>query len=149
MGETAEHQKPECLGEAVGLLSPIAGREPFGLAMIEAMACGTPVLAMGNGSVPEVVDEGVTGFIVADEAGAAAAARRLHLLDRERIRKVFEKRFTARRMAEDYVALYRCLVPGREAVRVLACGGSAMFDRIEGGSACAAGCRPEGVAAGA
>jgi len=98
------------------LLFPIAWREPFGLAMIEAMACGTPVLAMGNGSVPEVGDEGVTGFIVAAEAAAAAAARRLHMLDRERIRKVFEKRFTARRMAEDYVSLYRRLIVGGEAM---------------------------------
>src|SRR5258708_34724564 len=130
MGETAEHQKPECLGEAVGLLSPIAGREPFGLAMIEAMACGTPVLAMGNGSVPEVVDEGVTGFIVADEAAAAAAARRLHLLDRERIRKVFEERFTPQRMAEDYVALYRCLIAGREPGRDVIWGGSPRVYRI-------------------
>src|SRR5437016_5618429 len=103
IGEIAEHQKAEFLGNAVGLVFPINWREPFGLAMIEAMACGTPVLAMGNGSVPEVVDEGVTGFIVADEAAAAAAARRLPMLDRGRIRKVFEQRFTARRMAEDYV----------------------------------------------
>jgi glycosyltransferase involved in cell wall biosynthesis len=74
---------------------------------------------MGNGSVPEVVDEGVTGFIVADEAAGAAAARRLHLLDRERIRKVFEERFTAQRMAEDYVALYRCLIADRGTVRAV------------------------------
>ena len=72
---------------------------------------------MGNGSVPEVVDDGVTGFIVADEAAGATAAQRLHLLDRERIRKVFEERFTAQRMAEDYLALYRCLIAGRETVR--------------------------------
>src|ERR1700736_2057076 len=111
--EIAEHQKAEFLGEATGLLFPITWREPFGLAMIEAMACGTPVLAMGNGSVPEVVDEGVTGFIVADEAAAATAAGRLNALDRERIRRVFEERFTARRMAEDYVSLYRCLIAGR------------------------------------
>jgi len=117
IGEIAEHQKAEFLGEATGLLFPITWREPFGLAMIEAMACGTPVLAMGNGSVPEVVDEGVTGFIVADEAAAATAAGRLHALDRKRIRKVFEKRFTARRMAEDYVSLYRCLVASGETAR--------------------------------
>jgi glycosyltransferase involved in cell wall biosynthesis len=115
IGEIAEHQKAEFLGEATGLLFPIAWREPFGLAMIEAMACGTPVLAMGNGSVPEVVDEGVTGFIVADEAAAATAAGRLHALDRERIRRVFEERFTARRMAEDYISLYRYLIAGRGA----------------------------------
>jgi len=117
IGEIAEHQKAEFLGESTGLLFPIAWREPFGLAMIEAMACGTPVLAMGNGSVPEVVDEGVTGFIVADEAAAATAAQRLHLLDRERIRKVFEERFTAQRMAEDYLSLYRRLIAGGGTMR--------------------------------
>jgi glycosyltransferase involved in cell wall biosynthesis len=110
IGEIAEHEKAEFLGNAAGLLFPIAWREPFGLAMIEAMACGTPVIAMRNGSVPEVVDEGVTGFIVASEAEAAAAADRLPELDRGRIRKVFEKRFTAQRMANDYVSLYRRLV---------------------------------------
>jgi glycosyltransferase involved in cell wall biosynthesis len=78
--------------------------------MIEAMACGTPVIAMRNGSVPEVVDEGVTGFIVATEEGAAAAAGRLHRLDRARIRAIFEERFTARRMAQDYVSLYQRLI---------------------------------------
>jgi glycosyltransferase involved in cell wall biosynthesis len=114
IGEIAEHRKAEFLGNAVGLLFPIAWREPFGLAMIEAMACGTPVLAMRNGSVPEVVDEGVTGFIVANEAEAAAAALRLSELDRAHIRKVFQERFTAQRMAEDYVSLYRRLVAGRE-----------------------------------
>src|SRR5882672_6663871 len=117
IGEIAEHQKAEFLGNAAGLVFPINWREPFGLAMIEAMACGTPVIAMGNGSVPEVVDEGVSGFIVGDEAAAAAAARRLHLLDRERIRKVFEERFTTRRMAEDYVSLYRRLIADGEAMR--------------------------------
>ena len=118
VGEITEAQKSEFLGNAAGLLFPIAWREPFGLAMIEAMACGTPVVAMRNGSVPEVVDDGVTGFIVASEPEAASAARRLHLLDRARIRQVFEERFTAERMAEDYLALYRRLVAGAE----LACG---------------------------
>ena len=110
IGEIAEHQKAEFLGNAAGLLFPIAWREPFGLAMIEAMACGTPVVAMRNGSVPEVVDEGVTGFITASEAEAATAAVRLPELDRVRIRKVFEKRFTAQRMAKDYVSLYQRLI---------------------------------------
>lgn len=110
IGEITEHQKAEFLGNAAGLLFPIDWREPFGLAMIEAMACGTPVIAMRNGSVPEVVDEGVTGFIVATEEAAAAAAGRLHELDRERIRCIFEERFTARRMARDYVSLYRRLI---------------------------------------
>src|SRR6516162_5288121 len=110
VGEITEAQKTEFLGNAVGLLFPIAWREPFGLAMIEAMACGTPVIAMRNGSVPEVVDEGVTGFIVGSEEAAAAAAGRLHRLDRARIRGIFEERFTARRMAQDYVSLYQRLI---------------------------------------
>jgi glycosyltransferase involved in cell wall biosynthesis len=114
IGEIAEHQKSEFLGNALALLFPIAWREPFGLAMIEAMACGTPVIAMGNGSVPEIVTEGVTGFIVADEAAAAAAVRRAPLLDRARIRRVFESRFTARRMAQDYVRVYRQLTARRK-----------------------------------
>jgi len=119
IGEIAEHQKAEFLGEAAGLLFPITWREPFGLAMIEAMACGTPVLAMRHGSVPEVVDEGVTGFIVANETEAVSAARRMTMLDRARIRKVFEKRFTAHRMAEDYVSVYRRLIADGEAVRAV------------------------------
>lgn len=119
VGEITETQKSEFLGNAAGLVFPIAWCEPFGLAMIEAMACGTPVVAMKNGSVPEVVDEGVTGFIVASEIEASSAARRLHLLDRSQIRQVFEERFTARRMAEDYVSLYRRLIAGS----VLAPGG--------------------------
>ena len=110
VGEIGEAEKHEFLGNAAGLLFPIARREPFGLAMIEAMACGTPVLARRNGSVPEVVDEGVTGFIFASDAEAAMAARRLHQLDRTRIRQVFEERFTAQRMAEDYVSLYRRVI---------------------------------------
>lgn len=113
IGEIAEHEKAEFLGEAAGLLFPIAWREPFGLAMIEAMACGTPVIALRNGSVPEVIDEGITGFIVDDEATAASAAGRLHLLDRTLVRTVFEQRFTARRMAKDYTRIYRDLIAAR------------------------------------
>jgi glycosyltransferase involved in cell wall biosynthesis len=110
VGEIAEHEKSEFLGNAAGLLFPIAWREPFGLAMIEAMACGTPVIALRNGSVPEVVDDGVTGFIVDDEGTAARAAEELHLLDRALVRTVFERRFTSRRMAEDYTRIYRKLI---------------------------------------
>jgi glycosyltransferase involved in cell wall biosynthesis len=115
IGEIAEHQKSEFLGNATGLLFPITWREPFGLAMIEAMACGTPVIAIRNGSVPEVIDDGVTGFIVESEAEAAAAAQRLRHLDRRQIRRVFEQRFTAQRMAEDYIRIYRRLIAGRKA----------------------------------
>ena len=110
IGEIAEHQKSEFLGNAAGLLFPIDWPEPFGLVMIEAMACGTPVVAYRNGSVPEVVDEGITGFIVEDESEAARAAAQIDQLDRARIRDVFEQRFTAKRMAEDYVRLYHRLI---------------------------------------
>lgn len=110
IGEIDEQAKSEFLGNAAGLIFPIDWCEPFGLSMIEAMACGTPVIAMRRGSVPEVIDEGVTGFIVDDEAGAVAAAAKLDTLDRGRIRRVFEKRFTSRRMAEDYLALYREII---------------------------------------
>ena len=110
IGEIGDDAKSEFLGNAAGLIFPIAWREPFGLAMIEAMACGTPVVAFRNGSVPEVVEDGVTGFIVDNEDEAAAAVRRLPSLDRARVRHVFEQRFTARRMAEDYVTVYRGLI---------------------------------------
>ncbi len=110
LGEISDAEKSTFLGEAAGLIFPIAWHEPFGLAMIEAMACGTPVIAFRRGSVPEVVDHGVTGFIVDDEAQAAAVARRLPELDRARVRRIFEARFTARRMTEDYLNVYRRLI---------------------------------------
>jgi glycosyltransferase involved in cell wall biosynthesis len=113
IGEIGEHEKAEFLGNAAGLLFPIAWREPFGLVMIEAMACGTPVIALRNGSVPEVVDDGITGFIVDDEAAAASAARQIQMLDRTLIRTIFERRFTARRMAEDYTRIYQELTSGQ------------------------------------
>ena len=120
LGEISEGDKSEFLGNAAGLLFPIAWREPFGLVMIEAMACGTPVIAFRDGSVPEVIDEGVTGYVVDSEDQAAAAARQLHSLDRSRIRRTFEERFTGRRMAEDYLKVYRRLIarqrPLQEAV---------------------------------
>src|SRR5215510_11548042 len=80
--------------------------------MIEAMACGTPVIAYNRGSVPEVIDDGVTGFIVEDEKSAIGAVHRLHMLSRTAIRKRFEQRFTARRMAHDYLNTYRKLIDG-------------------------------------
>ncbi|MBV8590942.1 MAG: glycosyltransferase family 4 protein [Acetobacteraceae bacterium] len=110
VGEIAEHQKSEFLGNAAALLFPIAWPEPFGLAMIEAMACGTPVIALRNGSVPEVIDDGVTGLIVDNEEAAAPAAQQIHMLDRTVIRAVFEQRFTARRMAQDYIRVYQKLI---------------------------------------
>jgi glycosyltransferase involved in cell wall biosynthesis len=110
IGEIGDHEKSEFLSGAIGLLLPIDWPEPFGLVMIEAMACGTPVIAYNRGSVPEIVDEGLTGFIVEDEISAVAAVGRLANIDRAAVRAQFEKRFTARRMALDYLAAYRGLM---------------------------------------
>jgi glycosyltransferase involved in cell wall biosynthesis len=110
IGEIGDHEKSDFLSGAIGLLVPIDWPEPFGLVMIEAMACGTPVIAYNRGSVPEVIDEGLTGFIVEDETGAVAAVGKLSSLNRDAIRKQFEARFTARRMALDYLASYRSLM---------------------------------------
>jgi glycosyltransferase involved in cell wall biosynthesis len=107
IGEINDAQKSEFLSGAIGLLMPIDWPEPFGLVMIEAMACGTPVLAYPSGSVPEIVEDGLTGFIVGNEAEAVDAVRRLPELSRPRIRARFEERFTARRMAMDYLSVYR------------------------------------------
>jgi len=113
IGEIRENQKQEFLGNAAGLLFPIAWREPFGLVMIEAMACGTPVIAFENGSVPEVLEDAVTGFIVHSEDQAVGAVRCIGSLDRARIRNEFERRFTAQRMAQNYLKLYERLVQAR------------------------------------
>ena len=110
IGEIGDHEKSDFLSGAIGLLVPIDWPEPFGLVMIEAMACGTPVIAYNRGSVAEIIDEGLTGFIVKDETSAVAAAGRLSNLNRKAIRKQFETRFTARRMALDYLAAYRSLM---------------------------------------
>ena len=121
IGEINDAEKSAFLSGAHALLLPIDWPEPFGLVMIEAMACGTPVIAFNRGSVPEVVDDGVSGYIVEDETGALAAIKRLEQLPRDRVRRQFEARFTARRMAEDYLATYRSLgVDRRSALRVVA-----------------------------
>jgi glycosyltransferase involved in cell wall biosynthesis len=109
LGEVGEAGKPALLGNATALLFPIDWPEPFGLAMIEAMSCGTPVIAFRRGSVPEIVDEGVTGFIVEGVEGAVAALERAAGLDRARVRARFEERFSAARMARDYLSVYRAL----------------------------------------
>jgi glycosyltransferase involved in cell wall biosynthesis len=114
IGEIGDHEKSEFLSGAIGLLVPIDWPEPFGLVMIEAMACGTPIVAYNRGSVPEIVDEGLTGFIVEDEISAIAAVDRLSRLDRTKVRRQFEKRFTARRMALDYLDSYRSLLAADE-----------------------------------
>jgi glycosyltransferase involved in cell wall biosynthesis len=106
-GEITEAQKGAFLGGAMALLFPIDWPEPFGLVMIEALACGTPVVAIRGGSVPEVLDDGVTGFICNDLDQAIEATRRIRSLDRRLCRRTFEARFTAARMAEEYIQLYR------------------------------------------
>jgi len=112
IGEIGEAEKSALLGKAAALLFPIDWPEPFGLVMIEAMACGTPVIAWDRGSVREVVDHGVTGFIVNSEDEAMEAIRALHSIDRRQVRHVFEHRFTAHVMARSYLALYRRLLEG-------------------------------------
>ena len=109
IGEINDAQKPEFLSGAQALLMPIDWPEPFGLVMIEAMACGTPVIAFNRGSVPEIIEDGVSGYIVEDERGAMSAVNRLSKLSRATVRQQFEERFTARRMAEDYLTIYRSL----------------------------------------
>jgi glycosyltransferase involved in cell wall biosynthesis len=115
VGEINEREKADFLGNAVGLLFPIDWLEPFGMVMIEAMSCGTPVIAFRCGSTAEVVDHGVSGFLVDDLSGAVAAAERIGELDRGKARAAFERRFTIERVAFDYTRVYRSL-PGLRAV---------------------------------
>jgi glycosyltransferase involved in cell wall biosynthesis len=110
LGEVGGKDKDDFLGHAHALLFPIDWPEPFGLVMIEALACGTPVIAFNRGSVPEVMEDGRTGFIVESVDEAVAAVGRLDTLDRRQCRAVFESRFSAERMTRDYLALYRRLV---------------------------------------
>ena len=109
LGEIDEREKENLLGHAKALLFPIDWPEPFGLVMIEALACGTPVIAFRKGSVPEVIEHGVTGFVVETVDEAVDAVRRLDALSPRRCREEFEKRFTSTRMAADYVKIYEKL----------------------------------------
>ena len=110
IGEVGEKEKEELLGNALGFIYPIDWPEPFGLAMIEAMACGTPVIAYNCGSVPEVIDEGVTGFGVNSLRESVAAVSRLASLDRKKVREVFEKKFSVQRMTDDYLMIYESMI---------------------------------------
>jgi glycosyltransferase involved in cell wall biosynthesis len=119
LGEISEPEKNELLGHAYGLLFPIGWPEPFGLAMIESMACGTPVIAYPCGSVPEVVDEGKTGFIVSSEEEALEALKKIESLSRVECRRVFEERFAADRMASEYSAVYSNLCERESSPRMI------------------------------
>ncbi|BAU47372.1 glycosyl transferase [Sulfurifustis variabilis] len=119
VGEIGESEKERFLGEAYALLFPIDWPEPFGLVTIEAIACGTPVIAWRRGSVPEILRDGETGYIVDSLEQAVAAVERVSRIDRNRCRRVFEERFSARRMARDYLAVYqavRAASPVRQSV---------------------------------
>jgi glycosyltransferase involved in cell wall biosynthesis len=119
IGEIGYAEKNEFLGNALALIFPINWPEPFGIVMIEALACGTPVVAYPRGSVPEVIEDGVSGFLVPDAEAAAHAVLNLHRIKRSVCRKRFERRFSAARMAQDYLAIYKRLlsdVPGSVAL---------------------------------
>jgi glycosyltransferase involved in cell wall biosynthesis len=113
VGEIADGEKDKFLGNAYALLFPIDWPEPFGLVMIEAMACGTPVIAYRHGAIPEVIEDGVTGFIVDGLEDAIRAAERISTLSRKHCRRVFEQRFSASRMAEDYLTTYQRLIDSK------------------------------------
>jgi len=110
LGEVGDDRKESLLGGARALLFPIDWREPFGLVMIEAMACGTPTIAWDNGSVREIITDGVSGFIVDSVEASVEAVKRLPTLSRDRIRQEFERRFTVERMTADYLVLYERLI---------------------------------------
>jgi len=110
LGEVGETEKRELLQHAAALLFPIDWPEPFGLVMIEAFSCGTPVIAYRNGAVPEIVEDGVTGFVVSNQDEAVRAAQRIDTIDRHACRAAFESRFTAARMAANYLQVYRQLL---------------------------------------
>jgi glycosyltransferase involved in cell wall biosynthesis len=117
IGEVSDAEKGQFLGDAAALLFPVDWPEPFGLAMIEAMANGTPVIATRRGSVSEIVDDGITGFVVDDVEDALQALPRALSLDRARVRQQFERRFSGQRMARDYVDVYEALQHGRASSR--------------------------------
>jgi glycosyltransferase involved in cell wall biosynthesis len=117
LGEIDEHEKGQLLRGARALVFPVDWPEPFGLVMIEAFACGTPVVAYRRGSVPEVIDEGVTGFVVDDLTQAISSVAKLDTLSRHAIRERFEERFSAARMTTDYVDIYRTIIDARQHAR--------------------------------
>lgn len=118
IGEISEVDKSEFLGNAMALLFPINWEEPFGLVMIEAMACGTPVIAFNRGSVPEVIDEGITGFVVNSVKEGLEAIKKINRIDRKKIRTVFEQKYNAERMTRDYLKIYEQLITETEKTKL-------------------------------
>jgi len=110
IGEISDRDKNDFLGNAIALLTPVNWPEPFGISMIESLACGTPVIAFPRGSVPEVIDESRSGYIVRTVDDAVAAVKKIHRLSRKTCRQIFDRRFTVGRMAKDYVDIYKRLV---------------------------------------
>lgn len=107
VGEIGEEEKRGLLGRARAMLFPIDWPEPFGLVMIEAFSCGTPVIAYGHGSVPEIMEDGITGYVVGSQEEAVRAARNIHTISRKACRQAFERRFTVERMTENYLSAYQ------------------------------------------
>lgn len=120
IGEIGEEEKDEFLGGALALLLPLDWPEPFGMVMIEALACGTPVIAFRRGSTAEIIDEGITGYLPRSMEEAVQAIQRVRSLDRRRCRRIFEGRFTAKRMALEYVRVYEALIDQQSSVSSLA-----------------------------
>ena len=120
VGEIGDAEKNEFLGNAFALLFPIDWPEPFGLVMIEALACGTPVIARLRGSVPEIIEHGTTGFVIREVEEAVQAVKEIPQLSRKCCRKVFEEKFTAHRMAKDYIAAYEQLIHARTMPKIAA-----------------------------
>ena len=135
IGEISDSEKSSLLSGAIALLAPIAWPEPFGLVLIEAMSCGTPVIAFNRGSVPEIIEDGLTGFVVEGKEEAVAATDRLSRLSRRAIRQRFEERFTSRRMAHEYLAVYRGLIDKRRPRRSAHHAGELLAPSIAGGFA--------------
>jgi glycosyltransferase involved in cell wall biosynthesis len=117
LGEVAHSRKLELLGDAMALVNPIRWHEPFGLVMLEALACGTPVVSFREGAAPEIVDHGTTGFLCDDEAAMAEAIGQIELLSRAACRAVVEGRFAARRMVAEHLEVYEDLLARRSPKR--------------------------------
>ena len=137
IGEISDSEKNDFVGNALALVCPYDWPEPFGLVLIEALACGTPVLAYRRGSIPEVIEDGITGFVCENLSEMVASVERLGRIDRQRCRASFEQRFTADRMARDYIALYERIIEDRVAVttpKIHSLGSGLLFETAVNGA---------------